>query len=353
MRTYRHFSPAVARGFTLVEMVVVLAILGVLLSVGIGAMTAQVASSAYSSSKEKQQAIKSALTAYLASHKRLPCPDTDSKPDGIENPVGGPCTSYFGTVPYITLGISRDMALDAWKAHFGYAVSEDWANDTTLTTDDRGTLMIATRDDSSAALSANTEAAVIVISYGANGLGGRTIAGTSNLLPSGADELQNAQPDFTKPFISREYTDDVGAHGAFDDLVLAITANEFIAPLRKDGSLRSSRALAQEALNLIDNDVMGRTLSNREEDDGDYEYELPSPALVLEVYDPWDEKLIYEKVFSNKIRSDTNDSAIAYCLKSKGSDKSLSGSVCSSSGDDIVQVVKVGALKGLLARTGF
>ena len=65
-------------GFTLVELAVVVFLVGLLASLGLSALNAQLASSRISDTKKKQEIIKDALISYLGRNKRLPCPATDN-----------------------------------------------------------------------------------------------------------------------------------------------------------------------------------------------------------------------------------------------------------------------------------
>src|SRR5258705_6560564 len=104
-------------GFSLVELAVVVFIIGIILTMGVGALSAARENTASSSTAQKQNAIKEALIGYLRRNSRLPCPDTNfTAPDGVENraTAGGPttaCSSRFGLVPYVTLGLRRQGVL--------------------------------------------------------------------------------------------------------------------------------------------------------------------------------------------------------------------------------------------------
>ena len=65
-----------AQGFTLIEIAVVVALIGIMLTAGLKLAGALLENAAYSATQKKQAAIKDALIAYVAAYKRLPCPDT-------------------------------------------------------------------------------------------------------------------------------------------------------------------------------------------------------------------------------------------------------------------------------------
>lgn len=73
--------------------------------------------------------IEDALIQFVAVNGRLPCPANGALDTGIENPsdpnpqIGAAtCTTLVGTVPWQTLGISQDFALDAWAQKISYRV---------------------------------------------------------------------------------------------------------------------------------------------------------------------------------------------------------------------------------------
>ena len=61
-------------GFTLIEVAIVVAIIAVLMTLGLGFLSTQIESNAYSITKRRADIIKDALVAHLGAHRRLPCP---------------------------------------------------------------------------------------------------------------------------------------------------------------------------------------------------------------------------------------------------------------------------------------
>ena len=103
------------RGFSLVEIAMVVAIALILLSLGLTAINSQLSSAAYSITKKRQDVIKDALANYLGARRSFPCPYVPiagTAATGIAPPqTGAPlsCPS-FRTVPYVTLGLAREAA---------------------------------------------------------------------------------------------------------------------------------------------------------------------------------------------------------------------------------------------------
>ena len=86
-------------------------------------------------------------------------------------------------------------------------------------------------------------AAVVLVSYGRNGLGAVTIKGKVNVPPDATaspDERTNANVDGTgAAYFRREYTETVGPYGAFDDLVMIVSTTDLTTPLMRDNALTS------------------------------------------------------------------------------------------------------------------
>ena len=200
---------AKSRGFSLIEVSIVLFIAAILLTVGLRVLTSQIENSAYSVTKTRQEAIKDALTSYLGKNSRLPCPDTATPPDGTEKrTVASPavCVKFFGVLPYATLGLAKEMALDGWENYINYGVSDGVSAKWTLTYNAApaanspqtsiatnafnvgyaGALTVNDRVPATNAIPTpiTTTAVVVLISYGKNGLGAITINGSQNVLPS-------------------------------------------------------------------------------------------------------------------------------------------------------------------------
>jgi len=290
-------------GFTLVELAVVVFIIGMLSSLGLQALNAQMARASISTTKKEEGTIKDALISYLGRNKRLPCPSTNTNPpDGIETRNSSitagnwDCIADFGIVPYATLGLPKSTALDGWGNFFSYAVSSKWTltyNTSTTpvaggtTTNDAtqafnvgitGKILVNDRAASSGnpiiPISSSTTggpAAVFIVSHGKNGLGAFTSKGTQNVSPAtGTDEQANVVNATTwalpPAFYQREYTDNAaayGTYGAFDDITQFLNPSDFITPLMKDGSLKSASSQWAEQITNINNALIGAMFNNQ------------------------------------------------------------------------------------------
>jgi len=256
------------RGFSLVELSVVVLIIGIVLTMGLGALNASREGQSSSTTTQKQTALKEALISYLRRNLRLPCPDTDfTAPDGVENRTtpGNPataCSAAFGLIPYVTLGVAQDMTQDGWGYFFSYHVSNNAAANTdwTLTASMRsGNTGVITVNDRNGATVTATGAGVVavIVSHGKNGFGAYAAGGTRNTLPAvGTDERDNTDTNTTY-FKRTGTTDDAATGGAFDDIVMYVTADDLLGPLFKDGTLKPPAAGVQEALLKIKNAMIG------------------------------------------------------------------------------------------------
>jgi type II secretory pathway pseudopilin PulG len=273
-------------GFSLVEMAVVTLLVGIFLTMGLAAFRASQDAQAVTTTLAKQNAIKEALIGYLRRNGRLPCADIDfSSPDGIENrsTAGDPTTSCatspsnarFGLVPYNTLGLARDAAVDGWGNFFSYQVSNsfpteafnpgtpsyntpiaapyrDWTLTANFRSGNTGEITVNDRDASGNVITAASNVVVVIVSHGPNGFGAYTISGTRNSLPTGADELENTNGASDTTFFSRTPTTDDAAPGnAFDDRVMFLKAEDLLNPLFKDGSLKPPAAQLADAFQKI------------------------------------------------------------------------------------------------------
>lgn len=283
-------------GFTLVELAVVVFLIGLMASVGLAALNAQMTSASISATKKKQEIIKDALIAYLGTNKRLPCPaiDNSGQESRIEANAPADCThtgavtaGYFGILPYAELGLSKSTALDGQENFFSYAVSKQWTLTYSTATDIVGGRSTNTADNAfnvgvSGSLTVNdrsptdpytttttisSNAAAFIASHGKNGLGAFTTKGTRNVAPaSGTDELANVPVSTTwlapAAFYQRGYTENpTSTFGAFDDVTQLLNPNDLITPLVKDGALKSAEAQWADQVFNIKSAVVGYMFS--------------------------------------------------------------------------------------------
>lgn len=129
------------RGFTLVEMVVVIAVLGVLFSILIGITRAVVSQQRYQLTRSRLANLDAAFAVYVSQNKRLPCPADGRLPSsdanaGLELGSGPPrvCTNsqQHGVVPWRTLGLTASDVEDGWGGRFTYRAGPDLVVDNAM-----------------------------------------------------------------------------------------------------------------------------------------------------------------------------------------------------------------------------
>ena len=261
-------------GFTLAEIAIVLAIIGIAMTMGLKLLTATLENGAISETQAKQDRIKLALVSYLRTNGRLPCPDTATPATGNEvTPCIASPALGFGVLPWLTLQLPRDAVLDGWGNFFSYRVANtqpaevvrNWtlrtpigtAFDINELTTPNAALIIQERTAPAAALTQITEQAVVVIlSHGKNGAGALTTRPPAHpALPRLAlpgvgvalDENTNGTVG-ARTFVRRAFNENpqdavppvpppVNPGGPFDDLVAYMTGQELLRSLTTERTL--------------------------------------------------------------------------------------------------------------------
>ncbi|CAN5444260.1 hypothetical protein BH11PSE11_BH11PSE11_30720 [soil metagenome] len=125
------------RGFTLVEMAIVLLIAGVAAGLVLSSSSAMLDAQKRKTVREQLNTIDIALANFVAQNKRLPCPARGTIATGALNagvelvgpPPGavapGTCnlnSQVDGVVPWVTLGLAESVATDPWNGRMTYRV---------------------------------------------------------------------------------------------------------------------------------------------------------------------------------------------------------------------------------------
>jgi len=106
-------------GFTLLELLLVLAVLSVILVPLVGIQSTFHQQEHYAQNQHKLEDIRQAMQTFLKIEGFLPCPDTDG--DGRENrQAGGQCKHHTGQLPYLLL---QTHAEDAYGQPFMYVAN--------------------------------------------------------------------------------------------------------------------------------------------------------------------------------------------------------------------------------------
>lgn len=231
------------RGFSLVELAVVLVIIGFLMVSGILAFNAQADQRNYEETVRRLNLAAEQVLAFAIANRRLPCPAAPSA-TGVESPAGGTCTNPFdGFLPAESIGFpyydSERYALDAYNNRIRYAVSAAIvgcsgssavphftsvdnlkANGMSCRPND---LDVCTSSACAARVVAAQTAVFVVLSTGKNG------AFTGSYV---ADEIDNTNNDAR--FVSRTPG---GGSDTFDDIVLAVPVGVLYSRLTSAGVL--------------------------------------------------------------------------------------------------------------------
>ena len=211
------------KGFTLVELAIVLFVITLLLGGMLTPLSQQIAERQNSDTRHTLESARTALVGYALSHRDssgkpyLPCPDQHSGSgagDGQEDRLAdGRCAAVVGSLPWHTLGVAE---ADAWGNHLGYAVSPGYA-------DAGHGIVHAPAPATQASICQETAcaqplaAAAVLLSHGRNGFGAHNAMGRTNLAPVSADERANA--DASPDFVMHPPSAADRAGGEFDDLV--------------------------------------------------------------------------------------------------------------------------------------
>lgn len=224
--------PLVARrydkGFSLIELAIVLVVIGLLLGGGIVALEVTTERRQRGEQGDQLEAIRDALYGFAISEGRLPCPADIDAPDGEErfNGAGDACAATRGALPWVELGMGRR---DAWSHRLLYRVNPAFADPSgedvvfTLDTqaeydaDDDATIGINDLDGNRVA----KRVVATVVSFGGQGDqvwidGDFDCPGTA----AGFSTAESTNCDASGLFVAGGYRSADTADGRFDDLVI-------------------------------------------------------------------------------------------------------------------------------------
>lgn len=218
------FARAMTRGFTLIEMAIVLVVIGIMLSGGLVAIRPIIDNTKNTDTRARMERIESALQIHVIRFGCLPCPAAVAG-DGTADVVGGAagcgtsCTSDRGVVPWQTLGLSRIEGSDAFGTRFTYEVTPALiAANSMIRSGTSYTPLGAVRVRDAAGGTVTDEAAYVVVSHGANReYGYHEVTGTQfpAVVAAPAEEENGDADDL---YVQDDFNDTAANH--FDDLVL-------------------------------------------------------------------------------------------------------------------------------------
>jgi prepilin-type N-terminal cleavage/methylation domain-containing protein len=232
------------RGFSLIELAIVLVIVTLLIGGLAVPLSAQIQARRVAETRQTLQEARDALLGYAmtnlattAGKRHLPCPDITG--DGREDRTGAGCTGAVGAIsygwlPWVTLGTA---AQDAWGNRLRYIVESQFADSATgfsrSTVIGDSPIQICTTHTCPSPLVADNVVFGLV-SHGPNGWGALSVSGTTLAAPSGPDELENLDQNST--LVARSQTKADTALGEFDDLAVWVPLTELILRVCPTGS---------------------------------------------------------------------------------------------------------------------
>ena len=212
-----------SRGFTLIEMAIVLMIVGLLLGGLLVPLSAQMDQRNNSATQKALSEIKEAIFGYALANGRLPCPAKANIATGSLNAGMVDCTLTTGVLPWATLGVNET---DAWGNRYTYGVTSTFADATDGTGASCGVTtgvsfqlcsvgnlnVLSTAGGQTIAV--NVPA--VVISHGKHAAGAWTPQGTQLPVSSDPSEADNSNGGTT-------YVSMTTPTATFDDLVVWIS----------------------------------------------------------------------------------------------------------------------------------
>jgi prepilin-type N-terminal cleavage/methylation domain-containing protein len=132
----------VARGFTLIEIAIVLVILTLLLVIVAPLAIGQAEINRRATTRARMDNIDKALVLFVQRNQRLPCPadgtlDSTNALNGAENRnAAGDCVGnqQTGIVPFRSLGLGEEDATDGRNLRFTFRIGQYFARDSALNT---------------------------------------------------------------------------------------------------------------------------------------------------------------------------------------------------------------------------
>lgn len=298
------------RGFSLVEIAVVLVITGLALGAGLALLNARLAQAKVDATKARIETIRQAMTAFVSQNYRLPCPAAPgltrgvanynvervtgasgaqicTAGSGLTNNIGGvtPAGVSRGTVPCVTLGLSEDTCTDGWGSRLTYFVQNSAIRMTVNNVSGmQGTMTVHKITPPAAATttlglspagnqinacsttagdnSCNLAAVAMVISHGAN-RGGGFMPVSATAVPTGggaisAYELENTNNNIQ--FIQNDYIEQ--GVNAFDDVVLPIAPRDVVFSLSQMGVAKLPAAFMAERFDLVKQALLQTAYAN-------------------------------------------------------------------------------------------
>lgn len=364
-----------ARGFSLIEIAVVVFIAGLLLAAAAAAFNAYLVGTRERATRTKLEAIKTSLTSFLVRNNRLPCPaiitiPTGGANNGVEAATPGTCTGVSssgvapnivktGAIPWASLGLPEEATLDGYGNRFTYQVTAVATNLTAATV--AGMLGSISIHSAGLGVPGNQTnncipvggtynpcgAVVVIVSHGANGHGAYNSTGQQIPIPAtvtGNDERENTNND--NQFVVKGYSDVVT--NPYDDIVLFITAGDLITPLAAQGTLKDYQAAITAKMAVIKGAVIANAYANGSLVAGQRQYSFPVALPIIpaaQLNDPWGTAIVYNRNVATVQCSTTPLTDTVFTLTSRGQDTVASV-------DDITTTITVADIVSIISVAG-
>jgi len=259
-KSYQHSKSA----YSLLELSIVIVIISVLITAALTTSISTIASARNKVTKDRLREIYNAIGNYVSANGKLPCPAAITLLKGDSNygtSVGssGSCSGtgvyqsasntnlFYGMVPAVSLGLSKDMAEDGFEDKIAYVVDKNFTSAANLVNfpnfdqtnfsitsayniANNNVIITATEKQGGAAQTVESYAFFVLISYGANKNGAFGINSTTRNARStdiNSDELSNDidnSNNFDNAFITSS-----GNSDSFDDIILFSSPRSLIA----------------------------------------------------------------------------------------------------------------------------
>jgi len=219
-------------GFTLLEMAIALLIVALLLDGLAPNLSARMEQRRTGEARRQLEEIREALTGYVITNGRLPCPAAPAG-DGTESfaqggsAADGACSNFHdGYAPAATLGLANagGYALDPWNRRIRYAAAKSYTRLNGVSPANGGKALQVCGTPACAAgtkLTSDPGVPALLYSVGANG-------NDETIVPASGDP---------PVFVSRAPTAASSATGEFDDLAIWLSPNVLYARMAEAGRL--------------------------------------------------------------------------------------------------------------------
>jgi prepilin-type N-terminal cleavage/methylation domain-containing protein len=163
------------RGFSLLEMAIVLAIVGLLMAGLLPSLTGQIEQQRRTETRKQLADIQQALQGFAIINGRLPCPTTIADPSnagyGEEAASCSTNPTAEGYLPWKTLGVletdawgsKRNNTGDTWSGYWRYRVDRNFAGTISLSTPFSNNDALSIKNNAGNSLTSNSERPIAII----------------------------------------------------------------------------------------------------------------------------------------------------------------------------------------------